>query len=118
MGRLAVLLVLAVSWMAPTAARSSVLVDFPSKPEASITAQMVAPSKCRSIPCRGCANKACSLHGTPCSVSCAAASNAVLPLSDVLATITSIATGPCLFAALRNYQSAPDPHPPRPTFIS
>jgi hypothetical protein len=117
MGRLVVLLVLAVSWMAPTAARSSVLVDFPSKPEASISAQTVAPSKCRSLPCRGCANKACGLHGTACSASCAA-SGVVLPASHVLATITSIATGPCQFAALRSYQSSPDPHPPRPTFIS
>jgi len=115
MCRLAVLLVIAMSWIAPTAARSSVLVGFPSKPEASITAQMAAPSKCRASPCRGCVTKACSLQD--CSAFCAA-SNVILPVSGVLATITSIATGPCLFAALRNYQSAPDPYPPRPTFIS
>src|SRR5712691_7809576 len=94
MGRLLVLLLLAVALMAPTSARSSVRTDTRIEVEAS-AAQLAAPSKVKrmAVPCRGCTWKACGVSAIGCSAYCAVA-NALLPVTDVLATITPTVTGP------------------------
>ncbi len=119
MGRLLVLLLLAVALMAPTSARSSGRTDARIEPGASVAAQLTAPSnvKQRAVPCHGCMGKACGVSAIGCSAYCAAA-NALLPVTDVLATIAPTVTGPFGISAFRDRRSPPDPYPPRPIVIS
>ncbi len=119
MGRLLVLLLLAVALMAATSARSSVRTDTRIEPEASAAAQSTAPSNVKrtAVPCRGCTWKACGVSAIGCGAYCAVA-NALVPVTDVLATITPTVTGPSGISAFRDHHGPPDPYPPRPIVIS
>ena len=112
-----VLLLLAAALMVPTAGGSVARTDALVKPEASTAAQLAAPSNAKrmAIPCRGCMWKACGVSAIGCG---ACVANALLPVTDVLATITPAVTGPSGISALRDHHGPPDPYPPRPIVIS
>jgi len=120
MGRLLVLLLLAVALTVPTAARSGVQTDTRIETEASAAAtQLAAPANAKrtAIPCRGCTKKACSAYAVACSAYCAAAS-ALLPYPVVLATIIRSGASESIPSAPEGFQRPLDPYPPRPIVIS
>ena len=120
MGRLLVLLLLAVGLTVPTAARSGVQTDTRIEAKASAATQLAAPANAKrtAIPCRGCTKrKACSAYAIACSAYCAAAS-ALLPDPVVLATTIPSGASASIPSAPEGFQRPPDPYPPRPILIS
>jgi len=119
MGRLWILLLLVVTLTVPMTVQGSARGGIRTAEASAAVLHLSAPSSARhmAMPCRGCTRKACAAYAIGCSADCAAAS-ALLSLPVVLTAIVHSEVSRSISSIPEDLRIPPEPHPPRPIFIS
>jgi hypothetical protein len=121
MGRLLVLLVLAVELTAPTGSRSAARADIQIAFESPAAAVQLAVSslsnsKRLAVTCLGCTKKACGACAIACTAYCAAGP-ALFSRPGVLPPVIFSGSSVSISSPFEGIGKPPDPYPPRPIVI-